>query len=126
MILELKGLYENKSQYEADLTRRQQEMFEREKQYGVDRDYRDMQINEELAHRMLPLNELNALRTGISQPLFTPTPYQGTNIGAPPLFDAGIAQGNADQQDYNRRSQLISDAVQGGSALAGWAGAKWG
>lgn len=59
------------------------------------------QIQQQAYLRSLPLNELNALRTGaqVTNPQFQP--YQGSQIGQTPIFGAAQAQGAANQNAYN-------------------------
>lgn len=61
---------------------------------------RQSAIQEQAYLRSLPLNELNALRTGaqVQNPQFQP--YQGVNVGQTPIFGAAQAQGAANQQQY--------------------------
>lgn len=83
---------------------RQQDMTERVQQYGMGRDWRGNQINEALTERNLPLNELNALRSGTQIGLPNMTPFQGQTFSAPDF--AG-----AEQETYNRAmyDQMRSD-----------------
>ena len=83
-------------------------------------------IQEQAYLRQLPLNELNALRTGaqVQNPQFQP--YQGVQIGQTPVFGAAQAQATANQNAYNQ--QVGADnAFTGGlfSLGAGAAGAPW-
>ena len=87
---------------------------------------RQQQIQEQAYLRSLPLNELNALRTGaqVQNPQFQP--YQGVEIGQTPVFGAAQAQATANQNAYNQ--QVGADnAFTGGlfSLGTGVAGAPW-
>jgi hypothetical protein len=62
---------------------------------------RPQALQEEMTLRQMPLNELNALRTGsqVNLPQFGGTaPYQ---VGAAPIMQGAMAQGQADQNRYN-------------------------
>jgi hypothetical protein len=61
---------------------------------------RQQGIQEQSYLRNLPLNELNALRTGsqITAPQFSQ--YNAANVAPPPTFQGTQAQGNWDQQNY--------------------------
>ena len=88
---------------------------------------RQQQIQEQAYLRSLPLNELNALRTGaqVQNPQFQP--YQGTEIGQTPVFNAAQAQAQANQNQYNQQVDS-NNAFTGGlfslgaGALGGPAG----
>lgn len=64
---------------------------------------RQQAIQEQAYMRQLPLNELNALRTGaqVQNPQFQP--YQGATIGQTPVFQAAQAQAQAQQNTYNQQ-----------------------
>lgn len=64
---------------------------------------RQQAIQEQAYMRQLPLNELNALRTGaqVQNPQFQP--YQGSQIGQTPVFGAAQAQAGANQQAYQQQ-----------------------
>lgn len=89
-------------------------------------------LQEELAIRNIPLNEVNALRTGsqVQVPQFQP--YQGAGIAPPPIMQATQNQGQAQLNAYN--AQVGSDNALmsglfglGGAALgAPWAGKLFG
>lgn len=88
-------------------------------------------IQEQAYLRQLPLNELNALRTGaqVQNPQFQP--YQGSQIGQTPVFGAAQAQAQANQQQYNQQvgsnNAFTSGLFQlGGAALGGPMGASAG
>lgn len=73
-------------------------------------------IQEQAWMRQLPLNELNALRTGaqVQGPKFD-NYYTGGNAAAAPVFDAGMAQGSYDMNSYNQ-------AMGGWNAMLGGLG----
>jgi len=64
---------------------------------------RQQGIQEQAYLRQLPLNELNALRTGaqVQNPQFQG--YSPTQIGQTPIFGAAQAQGAANQQNYQNQ-----------------------
>jgi hypothetical protein len=67
---------------------------------GFDNQARQQQIQDLLLQRQLPINEINALRTGsqVSMPQFQA--YGGVNTQAAPVMDAALAQGNYDLGQY--------------------------
>lgn len=81
-------------------------------------------IQEQAWMRQLPLNELNALRTGaqVQGPKFD-NYYTGGNAAAAPIMDAGIAQGNYDmamaQQQQGGWNALLGGLGQMGAAYLG-------
>lgn len=81
-------------------------------------------FQEQLTQRQLPLNEMNALRSGaqVQTPQFS-SYYTGANTQAAPIFDAGLAQGNYNTQAYGTR-QSGQNALLGGLANMGavWLG----
>jgi hypothetical protein len=86
---------------------------------------RQQAIGEEAYMRQLPLNELNALRTGsqVQAPTFTQYNNAG-QVAPPPIFGAAQAQGLANQQQYGNQvgssnSMLSGLFGLGGSAIMG-------
>lgn len=75
-------------------------------------------LQEAMMQRNLPLNEINALRSGsqVQMPQFQG--YQGSNISPAPLFNATQAQGQADMGLYNAQMGS-SNATTGGIAALG-------
>ena len=63
--------------------------------------------------RGLPLNELNALRTGaqVNMPQFQP--YASANVQPAPIMQGAMAQGQADINAYNAQQ------AQGGAFMGG-------
>jgi hypothetical protein len=61
---------------------------------------RSNDIAEALMTRQLPLNEINALRTGNQSTLPNFQQYTGASVAPPPIFDAALAGGNFAQQNY--------------------------
>ena len=89
---------------------------------GFNNSVRQQGMQEEAWMRNLPLNELNALRSGaqVSQPQFQ-NYYTGASAQAAPILDAGIAQGNANAAAA-AAAQSGQNALLGGLAGLGSAG----
>lgn len=96
--------------YQNDLALQQAQQAERQRQ-----------IQEQAYLRQLPMNEINALRTGSQAMLPQFQGYQGAQVGAAPLFDAAVAQGNYDLASAQNRTGL-GDVVGGLFGAAGAAG----
>jgi hypothetical protein len=81
---------------------------------------RQQSIQEQAYLRSLPLNEINALRTGaqVQSPQFQ-SYYTGGSAQAAPLLDAGLAQGNYDTNAYNANMQGYNALLGGLSNLGG-------
>lgn len=94
---------------------------EESRQMGLNSANREQGIQEQSFLRQLPLNEINALRTGsqVMMPQFG-NYYTGGQAGAAPVFDAGVAQGNYDMSAYQNKLGGYN-ALLGG--LAGMGGA---
>ena len=86
---------------------------------------RQQSIQEQAYLRSLPLNELNALRTGaqVQNPQFQP--FQGVNIGQTPIFGAAQAQGQADMNMYNQQAASANAFNSGLMQMAGMAGGMY-
>lgn len=69
---------------------------------------RQQMLQEMLLQRQLPLNEMNALRSGSQTNVQVPQGYYTNNTAASPLFDAAVAQGN-----YNAASQGSNAGMYG-------------
>lgn len=80
---------------------------------------RSQAIQEQAYLRQLPLNELNALRSGaqVANPQFS-SYYTGGAAQAAPIMDAGIAQSNYNLQ-ANQQAQSGQNALMGGLAQLG-------
>lgn len=80
---------------------------------------RPQTIQEENFLRNIPLNELNALRSGsqVAMPQFQA--FSGQNIQAPPIFGAAQAQGQADMNAYNAKAAQNAAFTQGLFSLGG-------
>lgn len=76
-------------------------------------------LQEQLALRNQPLNEITGLMSGsqIQMPQFQG--YQGQNIAPPPIFGAAQAQGNAAMQNYGIRQSGANANTSGMYGLLG-------
>jgi len=86
---------------------------------------RQQALQEQLALRQLPLNEINALRTGaqVNVPQFQG--YSGQNVAAPNFMGAAQAQGQWDQGLYNSQTAQGASQMQGVVGLAAAAAAAY-
>jgi hypothetical protein len=80
---------------------------------------RGQAVQEENFLRNIPLNELNALRSGsqVSMPQFQQ--FSGQNIAPPPIFQGAAAQGNAAMDGYNTQAAQNAAFTQGLFSLGG-------
>lgn len=80
---------------------------------------RQQGIQEQAFLRQLPLNELNALRSGsqVTMPQFQG--YSGTNVAPAPIYGATQMQGQADINQYNAQAQQQAAMMQGLFSLGG-------
>lgn len=103
---------------------------EQSRLYGMERDARQRDIQEQAYLRQLPLSEINALRTGNQPTLPQFQAYQGSQVQPAPMFNAAQAQYGADLDNYNARAaqkgQLMSGLFSLGGAALGGAGAAGG
>jgi hypothetical protein len=87
-------------------------------------------LAEAIQQRQMPLNEITALQSGsqIQNPQFGA--YQGTNVGATPIFAATQAKGQAEQNLYNQQMAASNANTAGlynlGGSVAGAAMYKYG
>lgn len=86
---------------------------------GAESSRRGQDIQEQAYLRQLPLTELNALRTGGMPSLPQFQAYQGAQVGAAPMFDATLAQGNAAQQTYQNQLGSYNNMMTGLFGLGG-------
>ena len=84
-----------------------------------DNNIRQQMLAEMLMQRQLPLNELNSLRTGTqTPPMQNPNGYYTNNANGSPLFDAAVAQGNANSAAAGNNAGIFSSiAGLGGAAM---------
>src|SRR3990167_4993132 len=95
-------------------------------QFGLGQQGRQQDISEQAYLRGLPLNELNALRTGapVQMPQFQP--FSTANMQPAPLFNATMAQGQSDMNQYNAGQAQDAAFTQGLFSLGGAAlGSPW-
>jgi hypothetical protein len=74
---------------------------------------RGQQIQEALLKRRLPLEELNALRTGAMPSLPQFQNYQGANVAPAPIFGAAQAQYGASADAYNAQAAQSGNMMNG-------------
>lgn len=91
-------------------------------QAGFNNQARQQSIQEQAYLRSLPMNEINALRTGsqVTGPQFG-SYYTGGSAGAAPIFDAGMAQAKWDQNLYDQQMGSWNNLVGAGAKLGGTA-----
>lgn len=96
----------NHSQNDFNLGAQQYATGQEAQQFGLDSQARQDAISQQAYLRQLPLNEINALRSGnqVNIPQFQQ--YQGQTMQAAPIFQGTQAQGQYDQNSYN--SQMAS------------------
>lgn len=86
-------------------------------------DERRQAITEMMAQRQTPLNEISALRTGSQVAPLQFQGFSGQNVGAAPVMQGAVAQGNAAQNAYNQqvgsRNSTMGGLFQLGSAGIG-------
>ena len=81
---------------------------------------RQAALQEQLALRQLPLNEVAAIMGGAQVQLPQFQAYQGSEVGAAPIFGATQAAGNAAQQNYaNQTAAYNAKMGMYGSILGG-------
>jgi len=84
---------------------------------------RQRQIQEQAYLRQLPLNEINALRSGsqVNAPQFQQ--YTGAEVAAAPLFQSAQQQGNYQIQNAQNQPDIAGGLFQlGGAAMTGGTG----
>lgn len=90
---------------------------------------RPQAIQEESFIRQLPLNELNALRSGSQVNLPQFQAFSGSTAAPAPIFGATQAQGQWDANAYNQSvaqdNALLGGAFNLGSAAVGAPGKPW-
>jgi hypothetical protein len=89
---------------------------------GLNNASRQQQLTERATLRQLPLNELNAIRSGaqVTNPTFS-TPGQQGQTSGPDLAGAGSAQYNAALNQTNAQNAQAASNTQAGVGLAGTA-----
>ncbi len=79
---------------------------------------RPQTIQEESFLRSIPLNELNALRTGSQVTIPQFQGFQGSNVGAAPLSAATAQQGQAANDIFNSQVGTYNSQIGAGAGLA--------
>jgi hypothetical protein len=87
---------------------------------------RQAALQEQLALRQLPLNEVAAIMGGAQVQLPQFQAYQGAEVGAAPIFAGTQAAGNFAQQNYANQTAAYNAKMGLYSGLAGAAGAAAG
>ncbi len=87
-------------------------------------------MQQSLAIRNQPLNEMNALRTGSQVTLPQFQQFSGANVNAAPIYSATAQAGQDQLSQYNSQlgynSALVNGLIQGGGMVAGAGIKKWG
>lgn len=86
---------------------------------AADNNLHQQQVAEALMTRQLPLNELNALRSGTQITAPTVSNYYTNGAAPAPVMDASIAQGNYDMSAYNNQVAGYNGLVGGLATLGG-------
>lgn len=97
----------------------QQATGQQQAQFGMDTQARQNAISQEAFLRQLPLNEINALRSGaiINVPQFQG--FQGQTMAASPIMQAAQAQDQANMGRYNIQSAGFNNMMSGLFDLGG-------
>jgi len=135
-LMDLRGQMqgENLSNYEAQLqgqnaqfnralAANQQNQAGQQALYGIQSQNRSRALQEALALRQLPLQEINALRTGAQPTLPQFQSFQGQQIQAAPVFDAVNQQYQANLGQVNAKNAQKAATFK---AIAGLGGAAFG
>ncbi len=87
-------------------------------QFGMDTQARQNALSQDAFLRSMPLNELNALRSGsqVNVPQFQQ--FSGTNAAPPPIMQGAQNQYDAALNTYGINSSKYNSMVQGGLGLA--------
>ncbi|SEO77515.1 hypothetical protein [Nitrosovibrio sp. Nv6] len=96
-----------------NLGAQQQATAQQQAQFGMDTQARQNAISQEAFLRQLPLNEINALRSGaiINVPQFQG--FQGQQMAASPIMQATQAQDQANMGRYNIQSGNANNMMSG-------------
>lgn len=121
---------EDLTSYQQNLAAQQARQQAEQIRYGLQEANRNRALQELLLRRQLPLQEINALRTGAQPTLPQFQQYQGQAVQAAPIFDATNAQFQAQLGASNARNaargQTIGGLMSLGSGLLTGAGAAGG
>lgn len=93
--------------------------------FGMQNQANTANLQQQAYLRSLPLNELNAMRTGaqVQNPTFQP--YQGTTVQPAPIFAGAQAQGTANQNMYNTQAGAANSFNSGLMGMAGTIGGMY-
>ena len=108
-----------RQQNDFRLGAQQQATGQQQAQYGMDQSARQDAISQQAYLRQLPLNEINALRSGaqVNVPQFQQ--FAGQQIQAAPIFAGTQAQGQADIARYNAEQAGNNSFTSGLFGLGG-------
>lgn len=91
----------------------QQATGQQQAQFGMDTQARQDAIAQEAYLRQLPLNEINALRSGAIVNVPTFQGFQGSNVQAAPIMQGMQAQDQANMQRYQTKAGGFNNALSG-------------
>lgn len=97
----------------------QQNMAEAQANANMQNQARQQWIQEQMQLRNMPLNELNALRSGVQVQTPQFQNYQASQIAPPPIFGATQAQGQWDQNMYNQQVGSANNFMSGLMGIGG-------
>lgn len=121
---------EEQARVQSELQARQLYGNEQLAQQQAASDVRSRQFQEALLQRQLPLNEINALRTGNQAMLPQFQQFSGASVGAAPMYGAAQDQFAAEQANYQNQMAGYNNLMGGlfglGGATLGAAGAAEG
>jgi hypothetical protein len=121
---------EQQRQFAMDLANLQAQRQGQEALYGLQSATRGRALQEALALRQLPLSEINALRTGSQPNIPQFQPFQGSQVQAAPVFQAGQMGYQAALNQANAQNAAQSSLFGGltglGGSVLGAAGAAGG
>lgn len=101
---------------------------EASRDFGLDMQSRQQAISELLTKRQLPLNEINAILSGVQvqSPFSGGLGYQaGQGVQGAPIANAINNQGQAQQNIYNQQQASRNQNIGAGAGLLGSLGSAW-
>lgn len=96
-----------------NLGAQQQATAQQQAQFGMDTQARQNAISQEAFLRQLPLNEINALRSGVQINVPQFQGFQGQQTAPAPIFQGAQAQGQADINRFNQQSANYNNMMSG-------------
>lgn len=110
---------QSRSENDFNLAAQQAATGQEQTQFGMDTQARQNAISQQAYLRQLPLNEINALRSGaqINVPQFQS--FSAVNAAAAPIMGATTAQGQWDQNMYNQQMAGSNAMMSGLFSLGG-------